>query len=86
MPAKTIKEYWKSLMEWKVRQLKAQGSFSDEHLKWVDHWLENKERTDGTAAQKRQEEREEDSLSISRQANELLNGHYILQEFLWCLQ
>ena len=60
--------------EKKVRQLIAQGSFSYKHLKWADLWLENKERTDGAAAQGRQEGREEDSLTILRQANKLAIG------------
>ena len=77
MPAKTQEKYCEALDEQgekRVRELKAQGSFSDRHLKWVDLWLENKERADEAAAQERQERqegREEDSLSISCQANKL---------------
>ena len=74
MPAKTQEEYCEALDEQgekRVRELKAQGSFSDRHLKWVDLWLENKERADEAAAQERQEGREEDSLTISRLANKL---------------
>jgi len=77
MPAKTQEEYCEALDEQgekRVRELKAQGSFSDRHLKWVDLWLENKERADEAAAQERQEGREEDSLTISRRANELAIG------------
>ncbi|MCZ6565311.1 MAG: hypothetical protein O6852_04165 [Gammaproteobacteria bacterium] len=80
MPAKTQEEYCEALDEQgekRVRELKAQGSFSDRHLKWVDLWLENKERADEAAAQERQERqegREEDSLTISRRANELAIG------------
>ena len=77
MPAKTQEKYCEALDEQgekRVRELKAQGSFSDRHLKWVDLWLENKERADETAAQERQEGREEDSLTISRRANELAIG------------
>ncbi len=77
MPAKTQEEYCEALDEQgekRVRELKAQGSFSDRHLKWVDLWLENKERADEAAAQERQEGWEEDSLTISRRANELAIG------------
>jgi len=74
MPARTIKEFWVELDELdekKVRQQKAQGVYGGTHLKWVYHWLENKKRADETAAQERQEGREEDSLTISRRANKL---------------
>ena len=74
MPAKTQEEYCETLDEQgekRVRELKASGAFSDKHLAWVNLWLENKERTDGAAAHERQEGREEDSPTISRQANKL---------------
>ncbi|MCZ6565826.1 MAG: hypothetical protein O6852_06815, partial [Gammaproteobacteria bacterium] len=77
MPAETIEEFWVTLDELgekKVRQQKAQGVYGGTHLKWVYHWLENKKRADETAAQERQEGREEDSLTISRRANELAIG------------
>jgi len=47
---------------------------SDRHLAWVDLWLDNKARTDGAAAHERQEGREEESLTISRQANNFAKG------------
>ena len=47
---------------------------SDRHLAWVNLWSDNKEGTDGAAAQERQECREEESLKISRQANNFAKG------------
>ena len=44
---------------------------SDRHLAWVDLWSDNKAGTDEAAARERQEGREEESLTISRQANKL---------------